>query len=297
MKNNKVISNELLLGLLAISIVLVFVVFWILSSVQSEENWSELQRHKLTVEDKTNINTKVTAQKMASTGKINIPILTYHHIDQVTQTASESLKSLTVTPENFELQVAWLKGQGYESISLNDILLYSKGLSLPPEKPIVLTFNEGHEDVFENAIPILKKYGFTASFGVITQFPGFKYEENSYAPWPTIKKAKMQGMEIVSQTQDHFDATSSKYDETFILRNLKESQEDLKKNLGEALPIIIYPFGRYDERFLKLVKEAGFELGVTTNTDTLIDFKKLLEIPRIKIGGSYNLEAFKNAIQ
>lgn len=297
MKNGRVISNELLLGLLALGIVLVFAVFWILSSVQNSGNWSEIQRHKLSKNEESGINSTMTAQKMASTGKINIPILTYHHINHITQDTSESKKSLTVTPENFELQIVWLKSQGYESISLNDILLYSKGLALPPEKPIIFTFNEGHEDAFENGIPILKKYGFVGSFGVITQFSGFKYEENSYASWSTIKKAKAQGMEIISQTQDHFDATNPKYEDSFILRSLTGSQEDIKKNLGETVPILIYPFGRYDERFLKLVKEAGFELGITTNTDTLIDFNKLLEIPRIKIGGSYNLEAFKNAVQ
>lgn len=297
MKRYKVISNELLLGLLVLSIVLVFVVFWLLSSVQSEDNWSELQRHKLTVTNKPNTSALATAQKMASTRKINIPILTYHHINDLSLNDTESKKSLTVTPENFELQVAWLKGQGHESISLNDILLYSKGLALPPEKPIVITFNDGYEDAFENAVPILKKYGFVGSFGIITQFPGFKYEENSYASWSTIKKAKTLGMEIISQTQDHFDGTSSKYDDGFILRNLKDSQEDIKKNLGTTVPIIIYPFGRYNEKYLKLVKEAGFELGVTTNISNLIDLEKLLEIPRIKIGGSYNLEAFKNAVQ
>ncbi len=239
--------------------------------------------------------TPLAHQKLKS---LELPILMYHHVGDVPKGADAMRASLTIPTSEFEIQVAWLKGQGYETITLNDFLRYTKNQKLLPEKPVIFTFDDGYLDVFENAVPILQKYGFVGSFAIITQFTGRSYGTNSYAPWQKIKEAQKLGMEIVSHTQDHFDGTSEKYDATFILRNLKDSQTDLATNLGiKPPPILIYPYGHYDGEYLKLAGEAGFEMALTVEPGKTIHLDRLMEIPRIRVSRNENIEIFKRLIQ
>lgn len=229
--------------------------------------------------------------------KLKLPILMYHHIGSVPNPKDELRKDITVSPEDFEKQVKWLKDSGYKTVSLGDLFNYTKNKFKMPEKPIVLTFDDGYEDAFENAIPILKKNNFIGSFGVITQFPGIEYSGNVYANWATIRKAKAMGMEIVSHTQDHFDGTNPRYSQKFILKNLEDSQKDLQINLGFLpLPILIYPYGHYSGQYIQTARTAGFRLGLTTKFGKTVFFDKLMEIPRVRIHGKETLDTFKKLI-
>jgi peptidoglycan/xylan/chitin deacetylase (PgdA/CDA1 family) len=239
--------------------------------------------------------TPLAHEKLTS---IKVPILMYHHVGDAPEGADSMRISLTIPTSEFEIQVAWLKGQGYESITLNDLLRYTKSQKLLPEKPVIFTFDDGYLDVFENAVPVLQKYGFVGSFAIITQFTGRSYGTNAYAPWQKIKEAQKLGMEIISHTQDHFDGTSEKYDATFILRNLKDSQTDLLTNLGaKSPPILIYPYGHYDGEYLKLAQEAGYEMALTVEQGKTIYLDRLMEIPRIRVSRNENIEIFKRLIQ
>jgi len=159
--------------------------------------------------------------KAALPPPLKLPILMYHHVGPLPESSDALRNDLTVSPEDFEMQVAFIKGQGFNTISLQNLLDYSQGQFTLPDNPIIFTFDDGYDDAFLNAAPILKKYGLFGSFGVITQFPGISYGTNTYATWDQIKKAKNEGMEIVSHTQDHFDGTSEKYDNIFILETLR----------------------------------------------------------------------------
>lgn len=249
---------------------------------------------------KTQTNTKKEAeQKPTKLEKIStkVDILTYHHIGEPPDYNDKLRVDLTVSTENFEKQVAWLKEQNYNSISLQNLLDSASGKFKLPEKPIIFTFDDGYDDVFINAVPVLTKYGYIGSFAIITQFPGNSYGTNVYATWSDIKKAKNLGMEIVSHTQDHFDGTNPKYNKKFIQQNLKGSLDDLKNNLGtEAPKIILYPYGHYNSDYLQIAKELGFRMGVTVKTGKIIRYDKLMEIPRMRISNSTTFEQFKKMI-
>lgn len=227
-----------------------------------------------------------------------LPVLMYHHIGEVPKESLEDelRKNLTVHPKSFEEQMAWLKTAGYNSITFKDLLAYTKGEFEMPKNPIIISFDDGYEDALTEGVSILKKYGHIGSFGIITRFPGIKYGNNTYAAWPQIKAAANSGMEIVSHTQDHFDGTSSAYDNGFILRNLKTSREDIKSNAGADTKVLVYPFGRYNEKYLNFVKEAGFEVGITTEEGKKVKLDNLYEIPRIRISGSTTLSGFKKLL-
>ena len=293
-----VITNEKLIAALAVIFAVVIFAFFRIFFYQGVLGNARQALLQMPEAD----NAAQTSERVPDVGsgknaETRVPILLYRHIGPVAKDADPLQKDRTVSPENFELQVAWLKGQGYESINLSDLLAHFNSQKPLPQKAIVLTFNNGYQDTLAFAPPTLKKYGFTGDFGVITQFPGIAVGESAYASWQSLRQAKGEGMEIVSQTQDNFDGADKKYDNGFILRNLADSQKDLKANLGLSLPILIYPFGHYDARYLGLARQAGFSMGLTENSGSLIRADSLMEIPRLEVHGNDSLETFQKLIQ
>jgi len=292
-----VITNEKLVGLLALIFALaVFSFVRIFFYQNSATDFKSLLQMPDLSQTETNYSL-TEEQKSEIASGIKVPILMYHHIGPLPKNPNELRQDLTVSAENFELQVAWLKGQGYESISLSELLTHFKTGASLPKKPVVFTFDDGYEDTLTYAPPILKSFGYKGDFGIITQFPGVSLGDNQYASWQEIRSAKNLGMEIVSHTQDHFDGTDKKYTDSFILRNLKDSQKDIQDKIGLTFPILIYPFGHYDARYLELTKQAGFEMGITTKNGQLVNLEKLLETPRLRVHGDETLEKFQEIIQ
>ena len=89
-----------------------------------------------------------------------LPVLMYHHVGPY---RPGTYRPITISPERFERQIRWLARRGYAGITPSDWLRWlreGKGL---PEKPILLTFDDAYADVAQYALPILKRYGFSAA--------------------------------------------------------------------------------------------------------------------------------------
>ena len=224
---------------------------------------------------------------------VKVPILMYHHVGSLPAAPNVIRKDLTVSAADFEEQVKWLFDSGYTSIQLQDLYNFSKGQFRLPKKPVIFTFDDGYRDVFENAIPILKKYGFTGSFGIITQYPHTVSGDNFYASWEQISAAQAAGNEIVCHTQNHFDGLSPKYNSEYIFQNLSGCQQDIVDHLGAVEPILIYPYGRYNESYIKEANRAGIIMGLTVHEGDAINLDDLMEIPRVRVHGKEDFEKFK----
>lgn len=225
-----------------------------------------------------------------------LPILMYHHVGMPPKGSDLLRSGLTVSPQNFEQQVAWLKQQGYHSVSFNDLYLYSQKKLALPRKPIIFSFDDGYDDVFINAVPILQKYGYSGSFGIITNFPGTISGTNSYAGWDQIAAAKTAGMEILCHTQNHFDGSNPKFTSDYILQNLSGCQAALAEHFGSNEPYLIYPYGHYNQVYIEQAKKAGFVMAATVHEGKWINLQNLMELPRIRVGAGESLEKFKETI-
>lgn len=262
-------------------------------------------KEKETVKQATNLNYKeinkpedqvkiVPPPEIVKKGDaIKIPILMYHHIGTPPVNADGTRKDLTVSPEEFESQVAWLSKSGYTAISLDDLYQYSQKKKTDwPKKPVIFTFDDGYSDVFENAVPILKKYNFIGAFGIITDFAGQTQGDNIYATWAQITDAKAAGMEIVCHTQNHFDGTSKKYNSDYIYSNLYGCQKDLTTHLGSAEPYLIYPYGHYTQEYIIQAQRAGFVMSLTVHGGSTVYTSDLMRIPRVRVHPSEPLDKF-----
>ena len=228
---------------------------------------------------------------------ITVPILMYHHIGHVPAGADAIRRGLTISPENFLAQVQWLKNNGYQSVTLQT--LYDRATGRPvnwPDKPVILTFDDGYDDTLINVPPVLNEYGFTGTFAIITQFPGTTLGNNSYATWEQIAAAQAAGMEIVCHTQNHFDGSNPEFTGEYIYQNLSGCQHDLASHLGGTEPFLIYPYGHSTDAYVAQAKKAGFVMALTVHTGRITNPQDLFHLPRIRVNPNEPIKRFQETV-
>ncbi len=217
-----------------------------------------------------------------------VPILMYHHISEVPADADAVRRDLTVTPANFEAQLRYLAKEGYESITLKDLLFHLQmGRPLPP-KPIILTFEDGYRDNFTEAHRLLQKYGFRGTFFLITSPIDEGREE--YLTWRQVKRLHAAGMELGSHTYTHPDLRDQPYD--YLVWQILGSKEAIEARIKVPVCFFSYPSGRYDEQVIEVLKRAGFWGAVTIKQGALQSSEHPFELERIRVRGSYSLRDF-----
>lgn len=183
----------------------------------------------------------------ANPGQLEVPILLYHHI-----APTEDIVRFTVSPIEFEEQMNLLSKLGYQTITPGQLMEGLTCGALLPEKPIMITFDDGHADVFQYAFPILERYGYSAAMYVVanrTGAPGFLSIEE-------MKVLLDAGWEIGSHTFDHPDLarlTISELDEELV-----QSRRSLESELQLSITSLAYPFGSFTPDVGRAAVRAGY---------------------------------------
>ena len=184
--------------------------------------------------------------------KFYAPILLYHHIAK-----TESQNSYFVSPEIFDSQMEWLKNNGYHIISLDKLYRAAKEQDTLPDKPIVITFDDSLFDQYKNGFPILKKYGFPATFFVKLNNIG-----KGGLTYKMLREMAEAGMTIGSHSINH--NNMAKMDPDISREELVGSKKILENNLGIEINFFSYPGGAYSEQTIVAVKEAGYLAAIGT---------------------------------
>ena len=228
-------------------------------------------------------------------------VLMYHMISEHLSKKQSKFNRLRVKPKEIEKQLLWLKKNGFKSFTLSELV----NLENIPKKSVVLTFDDGYEDNFTNAFPLLQKYGFKATIYIVLN----RFENN----WATDKdlgkssnelnNEKMLSdeqiklmiesglIEIGSHTLDHVNLP--KLDKEEKEKQLIESKKQLEEIFNIKCVSFAYPFGFYDKESLKMVENVGYSNATTTVSGIVdkIKFSKF-EIPRIMVSGRQGLFFF-----
>ena len=213
--------------------------------------------------------------------RIRVPILMYHYVSPLPPNADEYRRELSVTPESFRAQVEYLFYQGYSAISmyqLDDALL--SGTALPP-KPVVLTFDDGYIDHFTNVFPILREFGFTGTFFIITGLADAN--DPNHLSWEQIQQMSDAGMSMEPHTKNHISLRERSY-ETLIYEMLG-SIESLQAYTGRQPHIFSYPVGHYDAATLSVARTLPIWRAVTTEAGRYHTTDNRLQMPRVRIPG------------
>ncbi len=218
-----------------------------------------------------------------------VPILMYHYISPLPADADAIRQDLTVIPERFEAQLAYLKEAGYTSITLFDLYAALRGEQILPDKPIVLTFDDGYADAYDIAFPLLQKYGFTGTFFVIANVveggvPG-------YLTWEQARRMAEAGMSIQSHSLDHVDLRERSAD--FLKHQLEGSRALIEARVGHPVRFFCYPAGRYDNATVCALERAEYWGAVTTAWGQTHTLRQRYTWSRLRVRGAWDLETFK----
>lgn len=181
----------------------------------------------------------------------DVPVLNYHKVDNYDH-------PLSVSPEQFDRQMAYLAQQGYHTISPDQLMAHLNYGRRLPDKPILITFDDGYLDNYVYAYPIMKKYGFTGIIFIITNLVG---HDSRYLNWPQIREMKNNGFLFGSHTLSH--AALTKVSDEQLWRELIESRQQIKKHLGQYPKYFAYPTGAYNRKVEKMTKQAGYAAAFT----------------------------------
>jgi peptidoglycan/xylan/chitin deacetylase (PgdA/CDA1 family) len=197
-------------------------------------------------------------------------VLNYHKVDYMNN-------SLSVLPPDFEYQMAFLKDNGYHTITPHEMYMaFTDGAPLPTN-PVLITFDDGYADNYTYAYPILKKYGMKAAIFVITSLMG----RPGYLTWGQAAEMEASGVvSIESHTVTHGSLTDLTDEQ--IRYELTEAKHDIEQRLGKEVEFLAYPTGAYNLHIASLVQEAGYKGAFTVrygNMDRSANFYAIERVP------------------
>jgi peptidoglycan/xylan/chitin deacetylase (PgdA/CDA1 family) len=228
------------------------------------------------------------AAAIALPDRAQVPILMYHYVSELPADADVYRLDLTVEPEDFRAQLQYLADAGYHPITLTDLYLHlTQGYPLP-EKPVVLTFDDGYRDAYEVVFPLLLEYGFTGTFFVLATPAHFEWED--YLTWAEMKEMADAGMEIQAHGRDHVDLRGQSYD--YLVYQILGIREAIGHHVGHPARFFCYPSGRYDDAVIGVLQAAEYWGAVTTEWGKTQTREGLYRLPRIRVRGTGTLESF-----
>jgi len=218
---------------------------------------------------------------------MKIPILMYHSI-------SDGNNPLSVPIKNFEKQMKFMSHNDYKTINLKDLSNLNKY-----GKFFIITFDDGYEDVFVNALPILNKYDFTATCFFVSKYIGKHniWDENksNYIKLNLMNKEQVyewskNGMEIGSHSLDHKNLKDLNYNDKYS--QITEPKRTFNKLFSIDIKTFSYPFGKIDDQSVEIVQD-NYSYAVTTNRSRFT-FNKFdnFKLPRIPINKKDNIFKF-----
>ena len=230
-----------------------------------------------------------------------LPILAYHKIDKVIE-----LGVTCISPKTFERQIRFLAESGYQSISPELIFSVIRDGEKFPEKPILITFDDGYENFYHYAYPIMRKYGYTATIFLLAGYTGGKMANAPIMNYWDVKLGRRrfkhltcsqiqylseEGFSFGSHGVNHlFLAYHSDANASFEIRTSKSILEDL---LQKPINFFAYPYGNYDYRIANLVQKSGYMAAFSLNPSKVIKADNLYFLPRIAIYSCDTIWSFK----
>ena len=209
---------------------------------------------------------------------IEVPIIMYHSI---LKDSSRSNK-YTVTPAVLEEDLKYIKDKGYTTVTIADLISYVYDDKPLPEKPIVLTFDDGHYNNYGYLFPLLEKYDMKAVISIVGSYTDkfTKTDEAnlnySYLRWKDIKELMDTGrIEFQNHTYSLHSNTGKRIgtkkikgetDEHYknvLEEDILKLQQEFKENTNYIPQCFTYPFGGISNASLDIIKELGFKASLS----------------------------------
>lgn len=213
-------------------------------------------------------------------GKVTIPILLYHHVN------GKENDRYSVTVEDFAQQMKALHEWGYTTLTISELVnLIWYGGPIPP-RPIIITFDDGNMDVYENAFPIMNEYGFK---GVMYLVANRLYSEDFLHP-VQVREMAEAGWEFGNHSMTHARLTDSN---TNVGYELSESRAFLQRELGLEIRSFAYPFAEVNPGIITQAERAGYTSAVGVGIFNEHYPGSIYYLSRREVEGMKSLEDFQ----
>lgn len=210
---------------------------------------------------------------------VSVPVLMYHSL-----TVKKS-NQWTLPPEDFEADLKYLSENGYQTVGVSDLIAYVDGSAPLPEKPVMLTFDDGHYNNLTQALPLLEKYDMKMVLSVIGE-AAEKFSETpdiseayGHLSWEQLREAAESGrIELSNHTYSlHSNRTgrdgcrikkgeSTEEYREMLTADVGRLQQMLEENCGVTPVCFAYPFGSRCGEALDVLKEMGFRVTLSCNS-------------------------------
>jgi peptidoglycan/xylan/chitin deacetylase (PgdA/CDA1 family) len=215
----------------------------------------------------------------------NLPVLFYHHIQNMDVAKAAGQQNLTVATDIFISQMHYLKDHGYITLATNSLTdFFDKGVPVP-QTGVILTFDDGYTDFYVNVVPILRELGFKAVLALPTGLVG----NPGYLTWDEISQAASSGVEVINHTWSHANLATNNKD--LVQREVVTAEEQLMQRGYNANKALVYPYGGYNDYAVSFLQSKGYTLAFTTVLGSTLCKQHRLTLPRIRIGNA-NLSAY-----
>jgi len=209
-----------------------------------------------------------------------VPILCYHRF------ANDCKSPLCMPSHIFEQQMKYLDENGYRVISFAQLVNFLEYRQALPKKAVIISIDDGYRSAYDIGYPIMKKYGFTATLFVYTNFVG---SCRNAITWNQLARMKANGFEIGSHSVSHSDLTKRKVGEdtrVYLARvesELRVSKEIIDKKIGQKTILLSFPYGRANKNVLEISERLGYRAAVTVKKGSNPFFSDPLTLKRTQI--------------
>jgi peptidoglycan/xylan/chitin deacetylase (PgdA/CDA1 family) len=178
-------------------------------------------------------------------------------------------------PVDFDEQMKYLRDNDYHAITQAQFDAYMSGNGTLPDRPVLITFDDGYIDNYEQAYPIMKKYGMTGTIFLVVSLmntPG-------YLTWDQVSEMSANGIEFGSHTISHKPLTS--FDQAGVHRELTESKAAIEAHIGKPCTFIAFPEGKFNEMVMNETKSAGYAYGFSVETGRDFPWEDHYDLDRV----------------
>ena len=243
----------------------------------------------------TGLQARLRADAAAPAPAWEIPVICYHRFGP-----EKPRDAYLISAGRLDGEMAWLKKNGYQSVSLTQVAAALDGdaACLPP-KPVVLSIDDGFDSGWKVAGPVFRKYGFHAVYFIIAGDVGARGKLG----WGDLKEMERQGFEIGCHTWFHSNMAKPGSKESvaaYRRRVWKEvflSKARLEAELGHPVPWLAYPYGAYNPFVEAALKQAGYKLAFTVTKGVNVPGEPPYRLKRIMLIGHPSLDFFARQLR
>lgn len=211
---------------------------------------------------------------------VRLPVIMYHSVLKDTELSGKYV----ITPDTLKKDIKYLKDNGYSFVSAQELIDFAENNGALPDKPVLLTFDDGFYNNYGYVKPILEKYGAKAVISVVGSYTDEYSEKNianmtyGYLRWSEVYDMFLSShIEIANHSYDFHSNTEgrngskrnkgedlSSYTKVFY-DDTKKAQDRFMTKTGFSPYIYTYPFGAYSEETTEILKDMGFKMSFTCN--------------------------------